>query len=1157
MHGAAGEGLAAAMANPAPIRDISRVVLQRMGGGTMTAPLTLWAGEYAPPGDEGSLIEVTPNSSLEDFAGEINGGNFTVSAFTSQVPTLTTLPGGFLEGLTDTSYCLATAYESVGGDEVPKYVGRVEEVSASHMDGQTILTCDMGLVIWRHITDDKFGAANPCLQGRWFGWMANRIITALGAQAGEIQSPAIQYDKPYLSFAEHPEYALITNDIADVTPNSYTRALAYGGGRIWACVKQKILSYDLTIHEWEYHGAYTGMTAITGYDFCVIGLNYEAGVLRALLEHLPVSVPIGSSPSEESFRVYEITHNLTTGVNTTIRTWYQHTHERIASRALRYACNGSGGTAYASAEAIGAAIPAPPDQTYADTRYPQNSVIVWLPVGSFVQNNMIVINGTGLSFAVNNGIMVYIDGRSYYPGYITNIVDDGVATTLTLSESTGIFHVVTAPATDFTANWLPAYSFTPNVYIGYPTMVDVELSPITGSNPRKTASVKVFRRNSAYSGAASHISLDTGITLPAELQPGWYAILTQTGEWADHPVPSTDKTEADAVPFVITFERPRYICDFANGWTQRDTAHDTPPGVWDHRQGRLDSVIYYNNVATIFMARSKTYSKQDRALTTGSLYDLLYDTNFWAINDSGILSYEVLESESRYTHGNAYIFDYARNYHHIAEQSISYEWVDTGGEIAAVVDTGNLAPYPYGISHDLYCLGAVDLNTGDIIGISEAGTPPTNNDQIGRMVDLNESLFSPSGLGAHFYTRTVVYPQLGVPSSAVGKHIWKLVATRRLGRWIRYDADWTNMVVLHNCVRDTARDIDGQLTARIDANDPPGQKFTITTDDTGLCKVKLDAVSLTLPTVLLKNRTQIRVLDSAPFGVPLTYPIPPGKFGYYMENCGDNRDETWIVFNNALAGTEIYVQAQYYSDDYWISDFWVQGGNIYAMEEGTGLILKYDGSSVTVHQDLGRGEDGGNALAIAAGNDSWIVTAPGGYLAKFSQNHSGHVDSIVPTGGRLIDLLGLSVQSMGMLVNVDADGKINIRRRDQTVSSDALDAVRPTPTLKEQPTPRSVRVNYLRGAAQAGKQIDPRGLSIPSIDNYNQALWNANLYYAIDTSEIYEIVVRMEQEVDLMNIYEVNYPFPIIDEHQAINVQVMNLAPKYRDQMIMVTARRI
>jgi len=1156
------------VANDLPIIIVSRVTLQRIGGGIATPERTLWAASVAPPGDEGALNKVDGISQrLEDYAGQITGGNFSIYAMTTRCDDwLHSMPGGILYGLTNSIYVLATVYVLQGGHETPILVGRVEEWSVSHMEGQTILTCDGGLAIWKHITDAEFALANPILIGRPFKWLVDQVASRLPAVQGIIELPSIVYDEFRLSFAEHPDWYLADGDVTHITPTSHVYALATDGTNIFTVVERRVLRYDPLDKSWHYLGALTGMIALAGMGYRVMCLQYEAGPqLRALVEHVPVSITTGYSPDIDHTEVYEIVFNITTGASTLIRTWNQHNHERIPSVPLRYTCSGSGGFAYASAEAVGCVIPAVPDQTYADTRRPTDSTLTWLPVGSKILPNGIQVNGIGLGIDEGAGIIVYADGRCHYLGYATGVTEiGGIWTWIETYVPPNFSYDVTIAFTDalfYYCSWSQAAMPSPNVYIGYPTMVDIEYSPaaLWGGNPRAIAPVKVKRRNGAYmGGVAGHISLSTDLELPALLEPGWYAFISQTENWADHPAPSTDQTESDTAPFVITFERPRYICDFANGWTQRDNAHITPPATWDHRYGRSKSYIYYNNIMDSgYRSEGKSYSKDNIYIVTVGMDETFTDHSAWLVNGSDMEAYFLLTPPfDHLAHGNAYA--HFEEHHHIAEQQVILTWRDTDGYVAVATDTGNRsAGLAYGISRDWYIPGTVEIQPHDIVTLANEGEVPGNT-STGYYVDTVEPYYGTPGtepLG--FYTLVTVYPQ---PADYEGeKHVFVLESTRRLGRWLKYEPDWSSYTVLHNCVLDTTRDVDGEAIARQEGNYPPGTQYTVEKDDDGICKITLDGDSLATPTVILKNHSELRVIERDPVATPPVYAVPSDSSTcYYSERCGTNHDETWIIFNPQLEAIEVWVGAQFWGDDYCISDFWEQDGNLYAVEEGTGLILKYDGLAVSIAQDIGRKQTGILAPAQLRDNDeSWLTTAPSGYLSKFALTHTGHIDSINPTGGRLVDLLGLAVQAMGMVIWVDGEGKINIKNRTFGQPEDNLDCVRPTPTLRNEPAPDSVRIEFNGGNAQAGKSRDPRSMNVDAIENFAQAQWLADLMQQLDSIEIFNVNIPIDSNVALMDCFNVTYPDPIIDEEKTVVLRVIDITPDFKDQQKKLTLGRV
>lgn len=145
--------------------------------------------------------------------------------------------------------------------------------------------------------------------GRFAKWLINQIY---GNSDTSLLFPLI-YDVPRLSYCEHPERRFCEGeDHATLTPTSYTRAMATDGTYIYACAQHHVLRYNPADGLWIYLGALTGMTAINGMDFQVIGLSYEAAVpqLRALVGHVPVSIVTGTSPNANHSQVYEVTFAL-------------------------------------------------------------------------------------------------------------------------------------------------------------------------------------------------------------------------------------------------------------------------------------------------------------------------------------------------------------------------------------------------------------------------------------------------------------------------------------------------------------------------------------------------------------------------------------------------------------------------------------------------------------------------------------------------------------------------------------------------------------------------------------------------------------------------------------------------------------------------------
>jgi len=860
---------------------------------------------------------------------------------------------------------------------------------------------------------------------------------------------------------------------------------------------------------------------------------------------------------------------------------FMHQHERIASRGLRYQGTGTGGTAYSSCESIGVAIPSPPDQTYGIGTRPQLATATNLPIGSSVTNTLINMVGV-FSFPIGYGLDIRLQaGTVYHCGYITDCQNDGVNTRVYFSTTIGAAALITAAPPAAGSGVLYTYSSnadlaampTANVLITTPTFVEVEFTPGDLVNPadppaRELCEVKVLRRSYIWTGALGYLNMDTGLTLPCTLEPGYYAFKAQSSNWASHPAPSTDKTNADASPFVITFDRPRYVCDLGRNIKQKDYVAAVPPGAWDHQQGMGNSKI--ETATAILPIEGLGNTTEDNLIKSVFATLSIYPRDFsWETYPHLILGHNVFYNEAREAVATAYHF--WNNQHHIGEQVIQREWLNTFGEIADVKDSSNRgAEYPAGLSSDLFINGSCDLAPGDIIRIGAT----ESYDYC--MVDSVEPYFGdPTGSGTDaFYTLVLVYPS--GTSSWVGQRIYKLLRTNRLGRWVRYDADWTNLTVIKECTIDTTRDADGQFYLRRDSGKPPGAEYVVEYDETsGVWRVELpDGYIPAAPVVVLADGSKIACRLENPIGLPLAYPIPgTPAICYLIFNAGDKSDKNWLIFNPDLGGVTVWAQYQYYSDDCFIQEFWEIGNrdapnDLWACEKGNGLLLRYNATNndADITQDLGRGQTElgakpkiNDAFVVI---EEWLSTQPSGYLSLLSIQHAAHIDRL-PIDMSVSDAIGQICKAMDASPYVDGNGRLHIIARNGAIEmSKPLESVRyPQPAVSWGIQSQNIRVNYYGGVSQANKHKTFRGVDVPIVETFAHANYLSTTIASRATKGSIAARITVEewenQLITLNDIVSMPYPSRDYGEGAVVEGQIIGISPQLDKQSVDLNIRRL
>lgn len=837
--------------------------------------------------------------------------------------------------------------------------------------------------------------------------------------------------------------------------------------------------------------------------------------------------------------------------------FYQHEHERITSRSLRYTSSGTAGTAYNSCEAIGVIPPRPPDTTYGNSGRPTDLAGLYpaLPaISTLYPGGLLTIPDAASAYLVPEGMGIFVenfDGAVWDVGYVQSCSNDGVYTMIQCSQTFSIL-----PTAVVQLGWVSQEDIhTPNVLITYPCMVNVEFS--VGSIGKELCEVKVYRRDSSWRGSLQHITLDTGLTLPCTLEPGWYAFKAQSTNWADHPLPSTDKTNGDAIPFVITFERPRYVCDFKSGWIQRDTAPSIPPGAWGHDRGMGTSIIDQLVRGPAMVCDGNIIETSMAGLGMG---DILPNTTWYAKTSTG-------REYSTFARGYESIgracYEYG-DYIHVSEQLITKAHRNTGGIVKQVIDTHNRGvDYASGISVDVFLEGNISIAVKDLISFGD-DTQVTTTEYY--QVDSVEPYFGdPTGSGTDaFYTLLTIYGAYPDDLSQWDDmYVWKLTRTVRGGRWLRYDLNWANMTVLHTSTRQLGYLRDGETIDKIESRTPEGAECVVErlADDSDIWYIKLPfgaPYGLAAVRTAANQLLHIRAMDC--FINPVVYPIPDeSSLVYQVDAAGDNGDETWLILHPSLAGAKLYVLYSYYSDDCYVERFWMQY-YIIAIETGSGIGYKYDTITnlLSSLQDLRTGELGLNTQPVIIApysNEYYSISNPSGYFSIDTFRNINNLDRIDIRNKRITELLSIVAQAFGQYIYLDVDNKLWVKNRAFGVVGQ-ISPIRPTPELNSPIGADSVRVTYNSGQAQDGKSRLPRKVEIPEIDTYDHALWLAQTYRYNDTQDEIIIDIPISEDLDILTAIQTQYPEPILDDKQIYG-QIIGKKYNLDEQQIQLRCRRL